>query len=66
MTRSIVFKCVLNVFTEEEWGLLDDRMADMLVLRCSSPAYLPAWTLRGTQSHHRAQIAPQINTAREE
>lgn len=56
----------LNVLTEEEWGLLDDRMADMLVLRCSSPAYPPAWTLRGRQSHHRAQIAPQINTAREE
>lgn len=30
VTGSIVFKSILNVLTEE-WGLLDDRMADMLV-----------------------------------
>lgn len=30
MTGSIVFKSIFNVLTEEERGLLDDRMAAML------------------------------------
>lgn len=31
MTGSIALKSIVNVLTEKEWGLLDDRMADMLV-----------------------------------
>jgi len=31
VTGSIVFESILNVLTEGEVGLLDDRMADMLV-----------------------------------
>lgn len=31
MTGSIAFKSILNVLTEQKWGLLDDSMAGMLV-----------------------------------
>lgn len=47
MTGSIEFKSISNVLTEEEeeeeWGLLDDRMADMLVY----PAVVLPTCLRG-------------------
>lgn len=53
----------LNLFLMCSCGFIGWQDGWHVGLHCSCPAYLPAWTLRGTQSHHRSQIAPQINTA---